>query len=126
MIGTLRAVVLDAADIRRLATFYATLGGWTELYTEDDWIALDTGDGWRFAVQYSPDHVPPRWPDPAYPQQGHLDLHAPDLDAGTARAVSLGARLLRRTGTRCTLADPAGHPFDLCLSRRRRASPSPA
>jgi hypothetical protein len=29
MIGTLRTVVLDAPDVRRLAAFYAALGGWT-------------------------------------------------------------------------------------------------
>ena len=72
MIGTLRAVVLDAPDARRLAAFYTALGGWTEQYADDEWIAMDTGDGWRIAVQYSPGHMPPRWPDPAYPQQAHL------------------------------------------------------
>ena len=51
MIGTLRAVVLDAADERRLAAFYSALGGWTELTAEDDFIALQTGDGWRVATQ---------------------------------------------------------------------------
>ena len=65
MIGTLRAVVLDAPDVRRLAAFYTALGGWTEQYADDEWIALETGDGWRIAVQRSPGHVSPRWPDPA-------------------------------------------------------------
>ena len=32
MIGTLRSVVLDAPDVRRLASFYTALGGWTERY----------------------------------------------------------------------------------------------
>ncbi|GHJ47897.1 hypothetical protein Cs7R123_52390 [Catellatospora sp. TT07R-123] len=120
MIGTLRAVVLDTPDVRRLAGFYGALGGWSELYTEDDWIAMTTGDGWRVAFQLSPDHVAPRWPDPAYPQQAHLDLRVPDLDAGAARAVELGAELLRRNETWYTLADPAGHPFDLCLFPARQ------
>jgi len=115
MIGTLRAVVLDAPDIQRLAAFYTALGGWTPQDPEDDWINLRTPDGWRIAVQLSPDHVPPRWPDPAYPQQAHLDLRVPDLEAGAARAVELGAGLLRESDNWYTLADPAGHPFDLCL-----------
>ncbi len=34
MIGTLRTVVLDAPDARRLAAFYIALGGWTEQYAE--------------------------------------------------------------------------------------------
>jgi len=115
MIGTLRTVAIDAPDARRLAAFYTALGGWTSPYAEDDWIQLETGDGWRLAIQHSPDHVPPRWPDPAFPQQAHLDLRVPDLAAGTARAVELGATLLRAGEQWHTLADPAGHPFDLCL-----------
>jgi catechol-2,3-dioxygenase len=115
MIGTLRAVALDAPDARRLAAFYTALAGWTERSAEDEWVAMGTGDGWRIAVQLSPDHIAPRWPDPAYPQQAHLDLRVPDLDAGAQRAVDLGATLLRRNEAWYTLADPAGHPFDLCL-----------
>ena len=115
MIGMLRTVVLDAPDARRLAAFYTALGGWTEQYADDEWVTMETGDGWRIAAQRSPDHVPPRWPDPAYPQQAHLDLRVPDLDVGSAKAVELGAELLRKTENWHTLADPAGHPFDLCL-----------
>ena len=116
MIGMLRTVVLDAPDARRLAAFYTALGGWTEQYADDDeWVTMETGDGWRIAAQRSPDHVPPRWPDPAYPQQAHLDLRVPDLDAGSAKAVELGAEPLRKNENWYTLADPAGHPFDLCL-----------
>ena len=115
MIGTLRTVVLDAPDARRLAAFYTALGGWTEQDADDEWITLQTGDGWRIAAQLSPGHVPPRWPDPAYPQQSHLDLRVPDLDAGAAKAIELGAELLRTNENWYTLADPAGHPFDLCL-----------
>jgi hypothetical protein len=93
MIGTLRAVVLDAPDARRLAAFYTALGGWTELDADDEWVTMETGDGWRIATQRSPGHVPPRWPDPAYPQQAHLDLRVPDLDAGAAQAAEVGAEL---------------------------------
>ena len=61
--------------------------------------------------------------DPAYPQQAHLDLRVPDLDARLGEAVELGAGLLRKNENWYTLADPAGHPFDLSLfpaSRRPR------
>src|SRR5207248_9107212 len=81
-----------------------------------DWLTWTAAAGWRIGFQLAPDHVPPQWPDPAHPQQAHLDLRVPDLDAGTARAVELGATLLRRNETWHTLADPAGHPFDLCLN----------
>ncbi len=115
MIGTLRAVALDARDIAGLAAFYTELAGWTQTYADDDWISLTAGDGWRIGLQYAPDHVPPRWPDPQHPQQAPLDLRVPELDAATHRAVALGATALHRTDTWHTLADPAGHPFDLCL-----------
>ena len=52
---------------------------------------MDTGDGWRIAVQGSPDHVPPRWPDPAYPQQFHLDVTVDDVETAEAAVLKLGA-----------------------------------
>jgi catechol-2,3-dioxygenase len=115
MIGTLRTIVLDARDIAGLSAFYTGLAGWTQVYADDEWITLTTPDGWRIAVQSAPDHTAPRWPDPAHPQQAHLDLRVPDLDAAAEQAVALGATPLRRNETWHTLADPAGHPFDLCL-----------
>jgi len=114
MIGTLKSVVLDAPDIAKLAAFYANLAGWTQQYADDEWITLVTDDGPRICFQLAPDHVPPRWPDPAYPQQAHLDLYAPDIDAAADRAVAAGATRLGGGETWHTLADPAGHPFDLC------------
>jgi len=114
MIGTLNKVVLDAPDITRLAAFYADLAGWREKYREDDWISLISDDGWHIGFQLAPDHVAPEWPGQARPQQAHLDLRVPDIDAAADRAVGLGATLLRRNDTWHTLADPAGHPFDVC------------
>jgi hypothetical protein len=62
------------------------------------------------------DYNPPRWPDPAHPQQAHLDLLVDDLDTGEARALELGARRLSADGERFRVfTDPAGHPF--CLIR---------
>jgi catechol-2,3-dioxygenase len=114
MIGTLKTVVIDAPDIAGLSAFYTELAGWTEMYADDEWITMTSDDGWRFGLQHAPDHVPPRWPDPAHPQQAHLDLRVPDIDAAATRAVDLGATMLRKNENWHTLADPAGHPFDLC------------
>jgi catechol-2,3-dioxygenase len=116
MIGTLKTIVIDAPDIAGLSAFYQGLAGWKQQYADDEWITMTTDDGWRIGLQAAPDHVPPRWPDQAAPQQAHLDLRVPDLEAATARAVELGATVLRRNETWHTLADPAGHPFDLCLN----------
>jgi catechol 2,3-dioxygenase-like lactoylglutathione lyase family enzyme len=115
MIAELKTVAFDAPDIAAEAGFYAALAGWTQSYADEDWITMRTPDGWRIAFQLAPDHQAPRWPDPAAPQQAHLDLRVPDIDAAADKAVSLGATLLRRNERWHTLADPAGHPFDLCL-----------
>jgi catechol-2,3-dioxygenase len=115
MIGKLKTVVLDAPDIAGLSAFYQALAGWTERYADDDWVTLTTPDGWRIGLQRAADHVRPRWPDQAHPQQAHLDLRMPDIEAGATRAVELGATRLATNDTWITLADPAGHPFDLCL-----------
>jgi catechol 2,3-dioxygenase-like lactoylglutathione lyase family enzyme len=115
VIGTLRSVVLDAPDVTRLAEFYVGLAGWDKGAAEDDWVTLTTPDGWRIGIQLATEYVPPRWPDPAHPQQAHIDLRVPDLEAGAALATGLGASLLRKNETWYTLADPVGHPFDLCL-----------
>ena len=116
MIGKLRTVVIDAPQIARLSEFYAAVAGWSQAYADDKWITMTTDDGWRIGLQHAPDHVPPQWPGQSQPQQAHLDLRVPDLEAGTARAREAGATLLKENETWHTLADPAGHPFDLCLN----------
>ena len=61
-----------------------------------------------------PDDPRPRWPDPAYPQQMHLDIRVGDLDAVDALVVNRGAtRLARFDGP------PATRPL---AARSRRAS----
>lgn len=115
MIGSLKTVALDAPDIARLSAFYGEVAGLEVKDVDDDWITMVTPEGWRVAFQLAPDHVPPRWPDPAYPQQMHLDLLVPDLEAAAAHAEKAGATRLPGGGdTYTVLADPAGHPFCLC------------
>ncbi len=116
MIGKLEMVVLDAQDIVGLSAFYRGLAGWSESSADDTWITLDTPDGWQIGLQSSPDHRPPEWPGQTRPQQAHLDLRVPDLDASLKRTVELGGALLAKSETWYTVADPAGHPFDLCLN----------
>src|ERR1700722_17829067 len=112
--GRLELVALDAPDIERLAGFYAALAGWEIVRTDSDWITVRTGDGQEVAFQLAPDHVPPQWPAPEHPQQLHLDLLVDGYQAAAERAVELGATRLADGPTWVTLADPAGHPFDLC------------
>ena len=110
----LGAVILDAADIDTLARFYADLTGWEVADRDPDWITLRTGAGQEVAFQLAPDHVPPQWPSPEQPQQFHLDLLVEGREQAAARAVDLGATRLADGASWITLADPAGHPFDLC------------
>jgi catechol-2,3-dioxygenase len=112
--GKLELVAFDAPDIRRLASFYAELAGWEIAREDSDWITIRTGDGREVAFQEAPDHVPPRWPGQELPQQFHLDLQIADHEAAAERAERLGATRLAEGPSWITLADPAGHPFDLC------------
>jgi catechol 2,3-dioxygenase-like lactoylglutathione lyase family enzyme len=112
--GRLELVALDARDIETLASFYAELTGWELVRKEPDWITIRTGDGREIAFQLAHDHVPPRWPGQEYPQQVHLDLQVDGYLAAAEHAVGLGATRLGDGPSWVTLADPAGHPFDLC------------
>jgi hypothetical protein len=59
-------------------------------------------------------YTAPRWPDPAYPQQIHLDVTVQDVDAAERAALDIGATRLDGAGPNwCVYADPAGKPF--CL-----------
>jgi predicted enzyme related to lactoylglutathione lyase len=112
--GRLKVVALDAPDIERLATFYAELTGWQIASKDSDWITVRAPDGQQIAFQLAADHVAPRWPGQEQPQQFHLDLFIDDYQEAAERAVGLGATRLADGTTWITLADPAGHPFDLC------------
>jgi catechol 2,3-dioxygenase-like lactoylglutathione lyase family enzyme len=106
------AVTIDAPDASALARFYGELTGMEVAYDGPEG-AMVAGDGRYVMFQQIGDvYAPPRWPDPAYPQQAHLDLLVRDMDAAEARAVELGATRLEGGGERFRVfADPAGHPF---------------
>jgi catechol 2,3-dioxygenase-like lactoylglutathione lyase family enzyme len=114
MIGRLHHVILDCRDPAALAAFYAELLGLDITYRSDDFIVVarnDTTSGLGF--QLAPDHQPPRWPAPDYPQQVHLDVMVEDVAEAEPRVLALGARKLADPAV---FADPAGHPF--CLIPR--------
>jgi hypothetical protein len=101
---------------RPLATFYAELLGLR--VAREDWFVLEDEndlDGLNLAFGDGPtaDYRPPRWPDPEYPQQMHLDISVNDLDNAEQRARKLGASRLWDNDTFRVYSDLAGHPF--CL-----------
>jgi catechol 2,3-dioxygenase-like lactoylglutathione lyase family enzyme len=106
--------IFDAADIEKVGSFYAALTGWDVVRKDADRFGIQTPDGQEIEFQLAPDHVAPQWPGQEHPQQFHLDLQTDDPAAGAERAVALGATRLADGPTWITLADPAGHPFDLC------------
>lgn len=110
-------VVLDAADIGAVSSFWADLLGGT-VSAEDDWHTVFVYGQPRMAVQLAPDHVSPDWPNGSS-QQIHLDLYVDDPSAAHEEAIAKGAVLLQAADLTSehgfqVYADPAGHPFCLC------------
>jgi predicted enzyme related to lactoylglutathione lyase len=84
----------------------------TALY--DSLLHLDPWDVPRLVFDEGlPDDPRPRWPDPAYPQQLHIDVRVADLDAADALVVRRGATRLATFDDHRVYADIIGHPF--CL-----------
>jgi hypothetical protein len=129
----LRQTVLDTTDARGLAEFYRLLLGWSYRPGDEapapgepdpngaDWLVLrNPGGGIGLAFQQVAELARVSWPEGRVPQQLHLDLTVPDIDALDAqheRVLALGATLLDDHRARDpeeplrVYADPAGHPF---------------
>jgi catechol 2,3-dioxygenase-like lactoylglutathione lyase family enzyme len=119
VIGRLHHVVLDCPRPLELAAFYSQLLGQPVTYQSGDWVVVasnETSSG--LAFQLAPEHRPPTWPDPAVPQQFHLDIMVEDAVAAGRLVLALGATKLDGGDV---YADPAGHPF--CLIRRPQWAP---
>lgn len=111
-------VALECPDAGTLADFYAELTGATATCDDDGRWATVQGDGWRLDFQTAPNHTPPVWPDPSSSMQMHLDFDVDDAAEAEAKALAAGAtKFETQTGTSFQVyADPAGHPFCLCVS----------
>ncbi len=106
---------IDCPDPAALARFYAPLLGMESRHESADgaWLS-GPGPLANVTFQAVADYNQPRWPDPAYPQQAHLDVQVGDVDAAEAQVINLGAQRLDGAGENWRVyADPAGHPF--CL-----------
>jgi catechol 2,3-dioxygenase-like lactoylglutathione lyase family enzyme len=118
MIGRLHHTIIDCPDPAALAEFYSALLGLPVTYRSDDFVVVagsDTTSGLGF--QLAPANPRSTWPDPAVPQQIHLDVRVEDVEEARSRVLALGATQLSGS----VLADPAGHPF--CLIPRPRWAP---
>jgi catechol 2,3-dioxygenase-like lactoylglutathione lyase family enzyme len=116
MIGRLETVVLDARDPHELARFYAELLGARLETEEENWITIVDETGRKLSFQTSPQHQPPRFPDPAGSQQSHLDIRVDDVDEAERHVLDIGATRVpdaHEDNTFRVFRDPAGHTF--CL-----------
>ena len=125
-------VVLDSTDARRAAEFWRQLLGLVYRPGQEpppagqddpdgrDWLNLRRQDGTPvLAFQQVAELARSTWPDPAVPQQLHLDLTVRDraeLDEVHQRVLALGGalRLDRSDDPEEPLrvyGDPDGHPF---------------
>lgn len=117
---TVADLVYDCFSPRSLARFYEGFVGVQERLEDSPErvvIDLDDEDLPNLAFQHA-QFPAPRWPDPAYPAQLHVDyrftvdheiphFQTPAAKAAMARAEELGAIRLQNV----VHADPAGHPF---------------
>lgn len=127
---------MDATEVRPLAEFYRELLGLHYRPGEEppadgspddaDWLVLLDDDGHRvLAFNHVAELAAPTWPADDVPKQMHHDFRVPtvaDLQHHRRRALDLGAtELYDRSGDDAeplvVLADPAGHPFCLLVSR---------
>jgi catechol 2,3-dioxygenase-like lactoylglutathione lyase family enzyme len=113
MRARLHHLILDCPDPRAAAEVYSGLLDQPITYDSDDFVVVAPNDRTSgLAFQRATAYRPPTWPDPAVPQQMHLDVMVDDPEAAGAHVLALGARRLDGD----VYADPAGHPF--CLIRR--------
>ena len=113
VIGRRHHVIIDTPEPGALAEFYSELLGLPVTYRSADFVVIaEDGAHSGFAFQLAPDHQPPRWPDPQYPQQFHIDVMVDDVEAARPLVLGLGARHLQDD----VYADLSGHPF--CLIPR--------
>lgn len=114
VVGSLEKTVIDCPDPRSLARFYCQVLGMRVNEDLGSWVVIGSGPGLRqLAFQQVTEWVPPRWPDPAHPQQMHLDIRVSDADRAEQELLALGATRVHgehETSFR-VFTDPAGHPF---------------
>jgi catechol 2,3-dioxygenase-like lactoylglutathione lyase family enzyme len=107
------AVTIDTDDAPALGRFYSALLGLDLTYEGPEGVLIGP-EGEQVMFQQVAELQRPRWPDPTYPQQLHLDITVDDADEAERAALALGAERLPGDGENWRVyADPHGHPF--CL-----------
>lgn len=128
-VGSLSGIALDCPDPAALADFYSRVTGWPIVYADPDWYSVGASRNadLHLSFQRAPGYQPPTWPDPASSMQFHLHFRVDDLDSAENTVLNLGATKLDRQASPPryrVFADPAGHPFCLCLPPGRTSAES--
>ena len=108
-------VMLDCPDAKALSRFYSELLGKPVTYEADGVVMIGQDGAQPVMFQQVEQYIAPRWPDPAYPQQIHLDVTVQDIDAAERAALGIGATRLDGDGDNWRVyADPAGSHSAWC------------
>jgi hypothetical protein len=114
MYGRLHHLILDCRDPLALARFYSALLNQPITFVSADFVVVAANNETSgLAFQLAPNYRPPTWPNPAVPQQMHLDIMVENVSESIPHVLALGAS---RLAGQDVFADPAGHPF--CLVKR--------
>lgn len=110
-IGRLDEVVIDGADIERVAAFWQAMLGGELVRQSDEWIALHPPTGITVSFQRVPEGK-------VVKNRVHLDVDVEDLAAATVAAESIGASrigevVVDELGGFQVMTDPDGNEF--CL-----------
>jgi catechol 2,3-dioxygenase-like lactoylglutathione lyase family enzyme len=122
MIGRLEKTVIDCPDPRALAEFYCQVLGMRINEDIDGWVVIGLEPDLRqLAFQRVTEWVPPRWPDPAHPQQLHLDIRVSDADKAEQELIALGATVSQPNVRRAS-----GSSLTPSVTRSASSSAAPA
>jgi catechol 2,3-dioxygenase-like lactoylglutathione lyase family enzyme len=117
----IQCVVIDCAEPRELARFWAAALGWRVTFSSDAECALEPPEG-SPETDVSPDLVFVRVPDEKVVKNRlHLDLRPDDQETHVERLLALGATRaeIGQTGEEpwVVLADPEGNEFCVLAPR---------
>src|SRR5262245_44954486 len=116
-IAELACVTIDCADPKSLATFYMQVIDSELLFEDETYSFIGRRGAVNIAFQKVADYRAPTWPAPG--SQAHVDFRVPDLAAGVAAFLDLGATKPQDQpggDDWVVLIDPEGHPFCVTAS----------
>jgi Glyoxalase-like domain len=118
----IQCLCVDAAEPRKIATFWEAALGWRRTFDEEDQVCIEPPEG-SPEDGVAPDILFLKVPEgKAVKNRLHLDLRPKDQAAEVARLAALGARRVDvgqgADTTWVVLADPEGNEFDVLRALR--------